>query len=69
MDRLTKRELVSIVDAANLNVPEPALTQVWYSLNAILAAAEDIESLDLDRHQLPNLSGNAGKATHTDSVG
>lgn len=67
LNRLTKREFVSIVDAAKLNIPEPEMTQVWYSLNAVLAAAEDIDSLELDRPQVTLLSESARKATHTDS--
>lgn len=69
LNRLTKREFVSIVDAANLNIPEPELTQVWYSLNAVLAAAEDIDSLELDTPQFPLLSENARNTTDADSGG
>ena len=69
MKRLTKKESVSVVDAAKLNIPEGEMTQVWYSINAVFAAAEEIDSLDLDAPQFPLQSGDARKTTHTDTGG
>ncbi len=57
-----------MVDATELNIAEPEMLQVWYSLNAVLAAAADIDSLHLDTLHFRLQSGNARKATHTDSV-
>ena len=69
LNRLTKKEFVSVVDAAKLNIPEGEMTQVWYSLNAVFAAAEEIDFLDLDAPQFPLQSGDARKTTHTDTGG
>ncbi len=42
MDDLTKEEVVALGHAVRLEIPDPELTEVTYSLNALLEALDAI---------------------------
>jgi len=43
MDELSNEQVAALAAAVNLNIQDPDLTQVAYSLNAILEAMGDID--------------------------
>lgn len=51
MSSLSKEEIRALGKAAGLEICEPELTEVYYNLNAILKAMEDIDIPDLNTHE------------------
>jgi hypothetical protein len=47
MDDLTKEEVVALGHAVGLEIQDPELTEVTYSLKALLEALENIEALPI----------------------
>ena len=48
MSELTKEEVTALGHAVGLEIPEPELTEVTYSLNALLEALNEINPPGLD---------------------
>ena len=54
MSSLGKSEILALGKAAGLEIGEPELTEVFYNLNAILKAMNDVDIADLnDQEPLP----------------
>ena len=51
MSGLGKEEIRALGKAAGLEICEPELTEVYYNLNAILQALEDIDVPDLNAQE------------------
>lgn len=51
MSSLRKEDIYSLGKAAGLDICEPELTEVYYNLNAILQAMEDIDFPDLNTQE------------------
>lgn len=51
MSRLGKEEIYALGKAVGLKICEPELTEVYYNLNAILKAMEDIDIPDLNTQE------------------
>ena len=48
MDDLTKEQVTALGRAVNLDIPDPELTEVTYSINALLQALDGINPPGLD---------------------
>jgi len=48
MNELTKEEVTALAHAVGLEIPDPELTEVTYSLNALLEALNEINPPGLD---------------------
>ena len=51
MNSLGNEEIYALGKAAGLEIHEPELTEVYYNLNAILKAMEDIDIPDLNTQE------------------
>ena len=51
MSSLGKEEIYALGKAADLEIYEPELTEVYYNLNAILKAMEDIDVPDMNTQE------------------
>ena len=51
MSSLGKEEIYALGKAAGLEICEPELTEVYYNLNAILQAMEDIDVPELNTEE------------------